>query len=137
MPQDEETDIRIPSDPTGNPTTSDRILSESVGILFTGIRQDIVGCRIRQIPTVGTCRIRQSEIIGKCRIRQKFYSAPDIHTCSANPIYRYKDNKYNLYQIHLKLRNKLLNKILYLPGIIDNRMNIYSKKLFSNDYYLS
>jgi hypothetical protein len=52
-------------DPTNsdrNPTTSDRILSEVAGFLGIGIRQEVVGCRIRQSENVGNCRIRRDPI---------------------------------------------------------------------------
>ena len=78
QPQDEETDCRIrrgirrnPTISDRNPTTSDRILSESVGILSTGFRQEIVGCRIRRLPTanptVGRRRKVSDPTVGRRR----------------------------------------------------------------------
>jgi hypothetical protein len=54
-------------DPTNsdrNPTTSDRILSEVAGFLGIGIRQEVVGCRIRRFPTVGSDSRKMSETVG-------------------------------------------------------------------------
>ena len=71
-----------------NPTTSDRILSESVGILCTGFRQEVVGCRIRWFPTVGRCRKLSDPT-------ENFIALSDISLCGTNAVCPHKDYVYS------------------------------------------
>ena len=99
--QDEKTDSRIrrgirhnPVTSDRNPTTSDRILSESVGILCTGFRQS---------ESIGSDSRKTSESAGSDR-----NSIPtlDIRTCATNPVYPHNDDKCSVQ--HAVKSNKCL-----------------------------
>jgi hypothetical protein len=65
-------DRETPDNPTTsdrNPTISDRIPSEVVGNPGIGFRQEVVGCRIRRFPTVGSDSRKMSEDAGSDGIR--------------------------------------------------------------------